>query len=82
MEPARRLTNLRSVPVLLVSGEYDGRAQTAAVAEYLRQVGCLAEQLRLQDRGLRGNGAMVMLETNRREVFDVLRNWLDRTVTR
>ena len=44
--------------------------------------GCLAEQLRLQDRGLRGNGAMVMLETNRREVFDVLRNWLDRTVTR
>jgi len=79
MEPARRLANLAGIPVLLVSGEYDGRAQTPAVAEYLRQAGCPAEHLRLQERGLRGNGAMVMLETNRRQVFDVLRAWIEQT---
>jgi pimeloyl-ACP methyl ester carboxylesterase len=77
-EPARRLVHLRDVPILLVSGEYDGRAQTPAVAEYFRQAGCQAEHLRLQDHGLRGNGALVMLESNERDIFDVIRAWVDR----
>ena len=75
--PPRRLRNLQNVPVLLVSGEYDGRAQVPAVAEYFQQAGVRAEQLRLQDRGIRGNGAMLMMETNRREVYAEIRRWVD-----
>lgn len=79
-EPARRLKNLARVPVLLVSGEFDGRRQTPSIAEYLRQAGCPAEHLRLQDRGIRGNGEFVMMEDNRRQVFDAIEEWIGRTV--
>ena len=48
--------------------------------EYLKQAGCSAEALQLKDRGIPGNGHFMMLETNRRQVFDVIRGWIEAKV--
>jgi len=34
------------------------------------------EDVQLKDRGILGNGHFMMLETNRRQVFDVINGWL------
>jgi len=49
-------------------------------AAFLRQAGCHAELIRLRDLGIDGNGNLMPMETNNREVFNVMENWLDRNV--
>ena len=56
---------------------HDGRPQTAAVVEFFNRAGCPAELMRLQDKGIRGNGALSMMETNQHEVFDIIRAWIE-----
>jgi hypothetical protein len=33
--------------------------------------------MNLKDKGIVGNGHFMMLENNRRQVFDVIRGWID-----
>jgi pimeloyl-ACP methyl ester carboxylesterase len=77
-EPARTLPNLRSIPIAVVSSEASifAHADGNTVA-FLRQAACDAEHVRLEDRGIHGNGHLMMLEENSREVLDAILGWLD-----
>jgi hypothetical protein len=44
---------------------------------FLKQAGCDAEELALRDKGILGNGHMMMIENNRRQVFDAIRGWIE-----
>ena len=79
-EPARKLKNLQNIPILVVSGEYAMRTQTPAIISFFKQAGCSAENIQLKDLGIRGNGALMMFETNRRQIFDVIHGWIEQKV--
>lgn len=80
-EPARKLPGLSRVPVAIVTAQaspfsfFDGHLQ-----EYLDQVGCRNELIRLGDRGILGNGHGMMLERNNAEVLRAIRDWLEETL--
>ena len=76
-EPARRLKNLADIPVLVVQGEasYHAPYDHNTVA-YLRQAGVDVTFIRLADRGIFGNGHMLMIETNNAEIAAVAAEWL------
>jgi len=76
----RKLKNLAGIPIAFVSAEKSGRAQGASVVAFLKQAGCDAEELQLKDRGISGNGHFMMIESNRKEVFDVIRGWVESKV--
>lgn len=80
-EPARVLANLSRMPIAVVTspGSFLGHSDSATVA-YLKQAGCKAEQIRLADRGVQGNGHLVMLEKNNREALQPILDWLDAKV--
>jgi hypothetical protein len=78
-DPARKLKNLQGIPIAIVTAEASGRAAAPPV-EFLKQAGCSAEDVQLKDRGILGNGHFMMLETNRRQVFDVIRGWIETKV--
>ena len=74
--PARKLKNLAGVPIAYVVAERSGRNATPQV-EFLKQAGCDATALNLKDKGILGNGHFMMLETNRKQVFDAIKGWLE-----
>ena len=53
----------------------------ASAIEFLKQAGCSVDDVQLKDRGILGNGQFMMLETNRRQVFDVIRGWIESKVS-
>ncbi|KAH0843593.1 hypothetical protein AYO21_11256 [Fonsecaea monophora] len=73
----RKLKNLQHIPVLVEVGEasYHAPYDHATVA-YLRQAGVECDFIRLEDRGILGNGHMQMLELNNLEIAAVLENWI------
>jgi pimeloyl-ACP methyl ester carboxylesterase len=75
-DPARKLKNLLNIPTIYVVAERSGR-NGAPVVAFLKQAGVDAEEFNLKDKGLVGNGHFMMLENNRREVFDAIRGWLE-----
>jgi pimeloyl-ACP methyl ester carboxylesterase len=76
-EPARKLKNLQSIPIAYVTAESSGRTQSPAIVAFLKQGGCDAVDFQLKDKGILGNGHFMMLESNRRQVFDAIRAWLE-----
>jgi hypothetical protein len=72
--------SLTGVPIVYVTAEQSGRTQGPAIVASLKQAGCDAEDLQLKDRGILGNGHFMMLENNRRQVFDVIREWIEHKV--
>jgi len=79
-EPARKLKNLQGIPIAIVTAESSERPQSRAAVAFLQQAGCTVEDVQLKDKGILGNGHFMMLETNRRQVFDVIRSWIDSKV--
>src|SRR2546425_10678553 len=77
-EPARKLKNLRNVPIVIVTSEASvaSPGNPGAVA-YFSQAGCRAEELRLINKGIRGNGHLMMGEKNNRQVLQVILDWMD-----
>ena len=75
-DPARKLKNLQGIPIVYVVAEKSGRNGEPVVA-FLKQAGCDAEVMNLKDKGILGNGHFMMLENNRRQVFDAIRGWID-----
>lgn len=77
-DPPRKLRNLQGIPISFVLGESSPRHKQTdpPSVEFLRQAGCSVDFIRLEERGIRGNGHFMMLETNRREVFDVIHGWI------
>jgi pimeloyl-ACP methyl ester carboxylesterase len=81
-EPARKLKHLQGIPIVLVTAEasFASPGSPGAVA-YLTQAGCRAEELRLVDHGIHGNGHMMMVEKNNREVLQPILEWIDKNVS-
>ncbi len=79
-EPARKWKNLRDIPIGWLTSEFGGGGSPISNVEFLKQAGCSAEMVRLRDRGIVGNGNLMLLEKNNHEVFGVVRDWLDRKV--
>ena len=76
-EPARKLVNFRNIPVLITVSESSYHAPyDHCTASYLRQAGVPVDFIRMQERGLRGNGHMAMLEKNNLEVSAFLHDWV------
>ena len=71
------LSNLHGIPTMYLTAENSGRTQGPAIVQALRQAGAQAEHIHLGDRSIRGNGHFAMLETNRKEVFEVIRGWIE-----
>jgi pimeloyl-ACP methyl ester carboxylesterase len=76
----RRLVNLQNSPTLFLTADGSGRINGPAFVEVLRQASAPAEHLNLRERGIFGNGHFAMIETNRREVFEVIRGWIEQQV--
>src|SRR6185369_1820403 len=75
-DPPRKLKNLLNIPTIYVVAERSGRNGAPTVA-FLKQAGVDAEEFNLKDKGILGNGHFMMLENNRRQVFDAIRGWLE-----
>ncbi|PYS27488.1 MAG: hypothetical protein DMG11_16290, partial [Acidobacteria bacterium] len=81
-EPARKLKNLLGIPMVLVTAEASFAAPgSPAAAAFLKQAGCQAEELRLADHGIHGNGHMMMTEKNNREVLQPILDWIKKNVS-
>jgi pimeloyl-ACP methyl ester carboxylesterase len=77
-EPARRLPQLAKVPAVIVTGEASFRAtMDDCTAAFLAQAGAKPDRLALAEHGIRGNGHMMMLESNNREVADAIIGWIE-----
>jgi pimeloyl-ACP methyl ester carboxylesterase len=75
--PPRRLVNLADKPVLLLTGEASYHAvYDHCTARYLRDAGVPVTFVRLEDRGIRGNGHMLMLEKNSLDIAALVADWL------
>jgi hypothetical protein len=65
------------IPIVVVTAESSGTTQRPPVVAFLKQACCDAEELQLKDKGILGNGYLMMRETNNRQVFDAIRRWLE-----
>lgn len=81
-EPARQLPNLKSVPVLVETGEASYHAPyDHCTVSFLRQAGVQVEHLELGQAGIHGNGHMQFLEMNSDDIVAKLHSWIVKTVT-
>jgi len=77
-EPARRLTHLIPIPIMVVTSEASYHAvYDHCTVRYLTQAGAHVDFVRLEDIGIHGNGHMMMLERNNMAVASVIVRWAD-----
>lgn len=77
-EPARRLPNLARVPILMLTAEASYHTPyDHCTAAFLRQAGVAVEHIYLAERGVTGNGHMLMMETNSDESAAIVAEWLE-----
>jgi pimeloyl-ACP methyl ester carboxylesterase len=68
---------LGGVPVLVVSADSSGRADNdAQTVAFLNNAGASASQLRLEDLGITGNGHGLIFESNTKDIFAPVLEWL------
>jgi pimeloyl-ACP methyl ester carboxylesterase len=77
-EPAHKWKNLKGIPVGWMTSEFGGGGSPVTNVEFLKQVGCSAEMIRLRDYGIYGNGNLMLMEKNNHEVFGVMQAWLEK----
>jgi hypothetical protein len=51
-------------------------ADNHAMVDFLAQAGCRVEHVRLEDKGIHGNGHALQLESNSDEVAAAIEEWL------
>jgi pimeloyl-ACP methyl ester carboxylesterase len=79
--PARQLVNLKGIPAVIIAAEASyHQVYDHCTAKYLDQAGMKTEYIRLQDRGIFGNGHMVMLEKNNLQIAGLIDQWLRENV--
>jgi hypothetical protein len=81
-DPAHRLPNLKNTKVLFVTADssFASPGNPGGVA-FLKQAGVQAEELRLGSIGIKGNGHMMMVEKNSRQVLQPIIDWMTKNVT-
>jgi pimeloyl-ACP methyl ester carboxylesterase len=76
--PARRLTNLSRIPVMILVSEASYHAgYDHCTARYLVQAGVRTDFVRLGELGLHGDGHMMMLEKNSTRIAVEILRWMD-----
>lgn len=76
-QPVRRLPNLSHFPIVVLTAEASWMAaDNHAIVDFLGQAGARAEHVRLEHRGVHGNGHAMQLETNSDAVARVIEEWL------
>jgi len=81
-EPTRRLPNLRTTRVVFVTADSSFASPgNPGGAAFLKQAGVQAEELRLGTLGIKGNGHMMMVEKNSRQVLQPILDWITKNVT-
>jgi pimeloyl-ACP methyl ester carboxylesterase len=80
-DSVHKLRNLQGIPIAFVTAESSGHLQGPEVVAFLKQAGCKADDLQLKNLGVSGNGHFMMIETNRKQVFGLIQNWIERSVT-
>ncbi len=79
--PARQLVNLKNIPVMVVAAEASYRqVYDHCTVKYLNQAGVNTEYVRLQDKGIRGKGHMVMIEKNNLEIARFVDEWVQKNI--
>jgi pimeloyl-ACP methyl ester carboxylesterase len=74
--PARQLVNLQKAPILIVTSEASYHAgYEHCTVRYLEQAGVKPTWIQLGKIGVHGNGHMMMLEKNNREIAAVIERW-------
>lgn len=74
--PGRQLTNLQRSPILIVTSEASYHAgYEHCTVRYLEQAGVKPTWIQLGKIGIHGNGHMMMLEKNNREIAAVIERW-------
>jgi pimeloyl-ACP methyl ester carboxylesterase len=74
---------LADKPIFVMLGSEDidhPRETDEAIVTWLDEQGAAAEFCYLPDRGIAGNGHMMMLETNSDALADIMIDWLDATI--
>jgi len=80
-EPARKLPNIAKVPMLIVVSEASYHAgYDHCTSAYLNQAGVKHTFMRLAERGVRGNGHMMMLEKNNQAIARAMAEWAERAI--
>jgi pimeloyl-ACP methyl ester carboxylesterase len=75
--PPRQLPNLQGFPILILTAEASWKAaEDHGTVDFLSQAGARVEHIRLEDRGIHGNGHAMMLELNSDAVAAVLAEWI------
>ena len=75
-----QMRKLSTVPVAVVTAEASPGTADAGMVATLGQAGVPADHLRLAEKGVHGNGPMVMMERNNREALAPILEWLAQTV--
>ena len=76
-EPARKLPNLAGKPVLIVASPASYHSESDhCMMKYLVQAGVPAEFINLEEKGIRGNAHMMMIEKNNLEIAALLHKWM------
>ena len=75
--PSRALTNLRRVPVQIITGEASYHdTYDHLTAGFLQDAGVAVKHVRLGERGIHGNGHMLALELNNDRIAEAIHNEL------
>ncbi len=80
-DPVHKWKNLQNIPIGWITSEFGGGGSPISNVDFLKQVGCNAEMIRLRDYGIIGNGNLMLMEKNNHEVFAVIRDWLAKKVS-
>jgi pimeloyl-ACP methyl ester carboxylesterase len=76
-----QLAKLAPISIAIVTAEASpANATDPGIAAALRAAGGTVEHIRLAERGIRGNGPMVMMEKNNREALQPILTWMQATV--
>jgi pimeloyl-ACP methyl ester carboxylesterase len=76
-----KLVNLTGIPVMILTSEASYHAAyDHCTSQFLTQSGVANEFIRLEDRGIHGNGHMMMLEKNNLEISALIEGWIQRHI--
>ena len=81
MREIHKLPHFKGKPILLLVSEASYHAQfDHLTSAFLTQAGVSHDFVRLEQKGIYGNGQMMMLEKNNREIAGLIHNWLETRV--
>jgi pimeloyl-ACP methyl ester carboxylesterase len=75
--PARSLPRLQGIPIIIFHGEASYHASyDHCTSKYLTQAGVRNTFVNLADKGIRGNGHMMMIEKNSARIAGFMHRWI------